>query len=46
MEGRVLGRYWRTSAEGAVYVEAEFYAYQVQLFLRVTEKAAVDTALC
>lgn len=46
IHGRVLGRYWRTSAEGAVCVEAVFYAYQVQLFLMVIEKAAIGTALC
>lgn len=46
IHGRVLGRYWRTPAEGAVCVEAVFYAYHVQLFLMVTEKAATGTALC
>lgn len=45
IHGRVLGRYWRTFAEGAVCVEAVFYAYQVLLFLMVTEKAVVGTAL-
>lgn len=46
IHGRILGRYWRTSAEGAVCVEAVFYAYQVQLFLVVIEKVAIGTALC
>lgn len=46
IHGRVLGRYWRTSAEGAVCVEAVFFAYQVLLFLMVIEKGAVGTAPC